>query len=106
MFGVILAIAVTVTQGNVFWRASSVPFVKEHVPRRLLVGAGLALWASFFLGSGVSRFDGRSGGAPGTLEHDLVGHAVPHVGPVTGGGRVNWFRNVALIRDIPQPSPV
>jgi predicted MPP superfamily phosphohydrolase len=54
VFGVILAIAVTVMQGYVFWRASSVPFVKEHVPQRLLVGAGLALWASFFLGSGVS----------------------------------------------------
>ena len=54
MFRVILAIAVTVMQGYVFWRASSVPFVKEHIPRRLLVGAGLALWASFFLGSAVS----------------------------------------------------
>jgi hypothetical protein len=40
MFGIILAIAVTVVQGYVFWRASSVPLVKESVPRRLLVGAG------------------------------------------------------------------
>jgi predicted MPP superfamily phosphohydrolase len=50
VFGVILGIVVTVMQGYVFWRASSVAFVKEHVPRRILVGAGLALWASYFLG--------------------------------------------------------
>ena len=54
MFGIILAIAATVMQGYVFWRATSVPFVKEHVPRRLLVGAGLALWALFVVGSAVS----------------------------------------------------
>jgi predicted MPP superfamily phosphohydrolase len=54
VFGIILAIAVTLMQGYVFWRASSVPFVKERVPRRLLVGAGLVLWASFLLGSAVS----------------------------------------------------
>jgi predicted MPP superfamily phosphohydrolase len=54
VFGIILAITVTLLQGYVFWRASSVPFVKEHVPRRLLVGVGLALWACFLLGSAVS----------------------------------------------------
>jgi predicted MPP superfamily phosphohydrolase len=54
VFGFILAIAVTVMQGYVFWRASSVPFVQEHVPRRLLIGAGLALWASYFLSGSVS----------------------------------------------------
>lgn len=54
MFGVILSIAVTVMQAYVFWRASSVPFVKERVSRRLLVGVGLALWAIYFLGSAVS----------------------------------------------------
>jgi predicted MPP superfamily phosphohydrolase len=56
MFGIILAIAVTVMQGYVFWRASSVPLVKEHVPPRLLVGAGLALWALFMVGSTVSAY--------------------------------------------------
>jgi hypothetical protein len=54
VFGLILAIVVTVMQGYVFWRASSVPFVSEHVSRPLLVGAGLVLWAAFFLGTGVS----------------------------------------------------
>jgi predicted MPP superfamily phosphohydrolase len=54
VFGIILAIAVTMMQAYVFWRASSVPFVKKHVPRRLLVGAGFALWASFFLGTSAS----------------------------------------------------
>jgi predicted MPP superfamily phosphohydrolase len=54
VFGILLAIAVTLMQGYVFWRASSVPFVKKHLSQRLLVGAGLALWAFFFLGSAVS----------------------------------------------------
>jgi hypothetical protein len=54
VFGIILAIATTVMQGYVFWRAASVPFVKEHVPRRTLVGAGLALWAFFMVGSAVN----------------------------------------------------
>jgi predicted MPP superfamily phosphohydrolase len=54
VFGIILAIAATVMQGYVFWRATSVPFVKEHVARRQLVGAGLALWALFIVGSAAS----------------------------------------------------
>jgi hypothetical protein len=54
VFRIILAIATTVMQGYVFWRAASVPFVKEHVPPRLLVGAGLALWAFFMVGSAFS----------------------------------------------------
>jgi uncharacterized protein len=54
MFGSILAMAVTVMQCYVFWRASSVPFVKEHLSRKMLVGAGLALWTLFFLSSAAS----------------------------------------------------
>jgi predicted MPP superfamily phosphohydrolase len=54
VFGSILAIAVTLMQGYVFWRAYSVPFVKKHLPRNLLVGAGLTLWSIFIFGSAVS----------------------------------------------------
>jgi hypothetical protein len=54
VFGFILAIAVTVMQAYVFWRACSVPLLREHVSLRLLVGLGLLLWASYFLGSAAS----------------------------------------------------
>jgi predicted MPP superfamily phosphohydrolase len=55
MFGAVLAIAVTVMQTYVFWRAASLPFVKEHVSRRVLVGVGMTLFAAYFLGSSVIR---------------------------------------------------
>jgi predicted MPP superfamily phosphohydrolase len=54
VFGVILALSVTVMQAYVFWRVSSVPFVKKHLSRRLLAGVGLALWAAYFFSSTVS----------------------------------------------------
>lgn len=50
MFGVILILAVTLMQGYLFWRASSVPFVRRNVSRKLLIGIGVALWASIVLG--------------------------------------------------------
>jgi predicted MPP superfamily phosphohydrolase len=34
----------------VFWRATSVAVVKRYVPRKLLIGAGMFLWTTFFLG--------------------------------------------------------
>jgi len=44
----------------VFWRAASVPLIKRHVSRKLLIGAGLILWAGFFLG----RVYGHHGTTP------------------------------------------
>lgn len=34
----------------VFWRAATVPLIARHVPRKLFIASGLALWAGFFLG--------------------------------------------------------
>lgn len=50
----------------VFWRAASVPLVNRHVSRKLLIGAGVVLWAMFYFG----RVFGHGGtGAPAaTLE--------------------------------------
>lgn len=57
MFGTILLSAVTAMHVYVFWRADSVPLLKRHVSRRLLFGAGGALWVVFCLG----RFLGHGG---------------------------------------------
>ena len=51
VFGFILIFAITLMHMYVFWRAASVPVLKRHVPRKFLIGAGLVLWATFFLGS-------------------------------------------------------
>ena len=48
MFGIIILFAVTVMQVYVFWRAGTVPFVKNHIPGKFLFLAGLLLWACFF----------------------------------------------------------
>ena len=44
MFGTILISVCTVMHIYVFWRAASVPFVDRHVPKMILIGAGLILW--------------------------------------------------------------
>ena len=49
MFGSVLSIVVTVLHGYVFSRAATVPFVKNHVPRYLLIGTGIALWIIFII---------------------------------------------------------
>jgi predicted MPP superfamily phosphohydrolase len=51
VFGVILVVCVTVMQGYVFWRASSVSFVIKNVSRRLFTWVGLIMWAIFLLGN-------------------------------------------------------
>jgi predicted MPP superfamily phosphohydrolase len=50
----------------VFWRAASVPFVDRHVPRKILIGAGVILWAIFFFGRVIGH--GGTGVLAGTLE--------------------------------------
>ena len=50
MFGSILISVCTFMHIYVFWRAASVPFVDRHVPRIILIGAGLILWGIFFFG--------------------------------------------------------
>ncbi len=66
MFGTILISACTLMHIYVFWRSASVPFVKRHVPRKTLIGAGVILWAIFFLGRVIGH--GRTGVLAGTLE--------------------------------------
>jgi predicted MPP superfamily phosphohydrolase len=69
MFGIILLSAVTVMNVYVFWRASSVPFLKRRVPRMLLIGSGVILWASFSLG----RFISHSGAGEMAAMLELTG---------------------------------
>ena len=57
MFGSILILTVTLTHIYTFWRASSVPLFKRLVPRKILFGAGVILWSTFFFG----RILGHSG---------------------------------------------
>lgn len=53
----------------VFWRACSVPFLKLHIPRRLIIGAGIALWAVFYFG----RVYGHNGTGALASTLELVG---------------------------------
>ncbi|MCM2286713.1 MAG: metallophosphoesterase [Desulfobacula sp.] len=57
MFGTILISVCTFMHVYVFWRAASVPFVKQHISRKGFVGIALIVWAIFFLG----RILGHSG---------------------------------------------
>lgn len=66
MFGYILVSIFTVLHIYVVWRAASVPFLKRHIPVTFIIGAGVLLWASFFLGRVVGH--GGSGVVAGTLE--------------------------------------
>ena len=50
----------------VFWRAASVPFIDRHVSRKILIGAGVILWAIFFFGRVIGH--GRTGVLAGMLE--------------------------------------
>jgi predicted MPP superfamily phosphohydrolase len=66
MFGTILLGAVTAMHVYVFWRAGSVPLLKRHVPRKLLFGAGAALWLVFCLGRYMGH--GSTGAASVVME--------------------------------------
>jgi len=50
----------------VFWRAASVPFINQHVSRKIFIGAGLILWAVFLFGRVIGH--SRTGAMAGTLE--------------------------------------
>jgi len=69
VFGFILISAITLMHIYVFWRAASVPVLKRYVPRKLLIGAGLVLWAGFFLG----RVYGHHGTSPLAKTLELLG---------------------------------
>lgn len=50
MFGSILISVVTLMHIYVFRQAGGVPFIKRHVPRKLLIATGVVLWTGFLLG--------------------------------------------------------
>jgi len=79
MFGIILLSVVTLMHVYVFWRADSVPFLKRRVSRKLLIGAGMVLWAVFFLG----RFLGHGGTGRLAMTLELLG--------------MNWMAVVFLV---------
>ena len=66
MFGTILISVCTFMHIYVFRRAASVPFVNRHVPRKILIGTGVILWAVFFFGRVMGH--GGTGDLAGTLE--------------------------------------
>ena len=55
MFGTILISIFTFMHVYVFWRASSVPFVNQHLPKKVLVGAAVVLWILFYFGRVVGH---------------------------------------------------
>ena len=69
MFGFVLIFAITLMHIYVFWRVASVPVVKRHLSRKVLMGAGLLLWATFFLG----RVYGHHGTGPLAKHLELLG---------------------------------
>jgi predicted MPP superfamily phosphohydrolase len=66
VFGTILTTAVTVMHLYVFGRATTVPWLTCRVPRRAIVGAGVALWVLFLAGRGFDH--GPGGSLSGMLE--------------------------------------
>jgi predicted MPP superfamily phosphohydrolase len=50
VFGTILNSVTTFMHVYVFWRMASVPIIKQHISRKVLIGVGVVLWAVFFFG--------------------------------------------------------
>ncbi len=55
MFGTILISICTFMHVYVFWRAASVPFVDQHISKKVLIGAAVILWVLFYLGRVVGH---------------------------------------------------
>ena len=66
MFGSFLTISITLMHIYVFWRASSTPFLKRHIPRKVLIGTGIVLWLCFYAGRTIGH--GGTGGFAIMLE--------------------------------------
>ena len=69
MFGIILISAGTLIHIYVFWRAASVPVVDRNLPRKLIAGGGVTLWAIFFF----ARVFGHGGTGPLAEALELAG---------------------------------
>jgi predicted MPP superfamily phosphohydrolase len=66
VFGTVLLSAVTLMHVYVFWRISSVPFLRRYISRRFLIGIGVFFWAVFSLGRCLGH--GGTGVLARTLE--------------------------------------
>ena len=55
MFGLVLTTAVTIMHVYVFWRAGSVPFLKNRIPRKYIYGTGMVFWILFYLGREIGH---------------------------------------------------
>ncbi|MBA3009979.1 MAG: metallophosphoesterase [Desulfobacula sp.] len=66
MFGTILISICTFMHVYVFWRGASIPFVEQHISRKIFIGTGLILWTIFFLGRMIGH--SRTGMLAGVLE--------------------------------------
>ena len=66
MFGIILLSVGTLMHIYVIWRASSVPFLRRHFSRRVLVGIGIILWGGFLSARVIGH--GGTGVLAATLE--------------------------------------
>jgi len=69
MFGLILISVVTIFHLYVFWRVSSVSFIKGHIPLKSLAVGGIILWSLFFLG----RVYGHTGSGPVAAGLEFIG---------------------------------
>ncbi len=50
MFGTILISVITVMHIYVIWRTATVPIVKQRIPLKYIIGAGVLLWGLFVMG--------------------------------------------------------
>lgn len=69
MFGFVLIFAITLMHIYVFWRVATVPVLIRYVSRKLLIGAGLLLWAGFYSG----RVYGHQGTGPFAKALEMIG---------------------------------
>jgi len=69
MFGTVLISVITVVHVYVFWRTTSVPFLKSFFQKKYIIGTGILLWALFFVG----RVYGHSGTGDLARILELVG---------------------------------
>lgn len=59
MFGIILLSVCTVMHVYVFGRAATVPWIKQHLPLKYLLGLGLILWILFYLSRALRHSHGE-----------------------------------------------
>jgi uncharacterized protein len=59
MFGIILLSVCTVMHLYVFGRAATVPWIKQHLPLKYLLGLGLLLWVVFYLSRALRHHHGE-----------------------------------------------